>query len=114
MSDRIARRVSAAAWLAPLVWVAAWGLFRGAFAHGGYVWWETVHVYGALALLVCSIVSQRFVWKRRGGRGTVVAFGASQAALVTVVLVANWLCFQTGLACHCTPTSISEFFWQDP
>ncbi|HYQ00556.1 MAG TPA: hypothetical protein VER96_17885, partial [Polyangiaceae bacterium] len=93
MSDRTARRLSAAAWLAPLVWVAAWGLFRGAFAHGGYAWWETAHVYGALALLACSIALQRFVWKRRGVRGTVVASGVSQTALVTAVLVASWLCF---------------------
>ncbi len=115
MSERIASRLSAAAWLVPLLWVAAWALFRGAFAHGGYVWWETVHINGALVLLVGGLAVRTFVWRQRiGGCRSVAAFGASQVALVTVVILANWLCFQAGLAYHCPPTSSGDFFWQDP
>ena len=113
MSERMASRLSAAAWLVPLLWAVAWALFRGAFAHGGYVWWETVHINGALVLL--GVGMRTFVWRHLiGGRRSVAAFGASQVALVTVVILANWLCFQAGLAYHCPPTSIVDFFWQDP
>ena len=116
MTERFVRGIGTASWFVPLLWVVSWSLFRGVYAHGGYLWWETVHVYGGLALLVAGLGARTFAWRRHriGDRRSVIAFAASQAALVAVVISAGWLGFQTGLAYHCPPTSVGEFLWQDP
>jgi ammonia channel protein AmtB len=115
MEEGVQRLVRKAAWFVPLAWVMSWALFRGAYAHGGYLWWQTVHVRGGLVLLVAALIARTVLWRRQQeARASGAAFGAGQVALVAVVVVASWLCFQTGLAYHCPPTSVAEFFWQDP
>ena len=112
---RTQRVLGIAAWVLPLTWVVAWSLFRGAYAHGGYLWWERVHFRGAIVLVLAALATRMILWWRRAdSKRSKIGIAASQLALVTAVVVVNWLCFQTGLAYHCPPTSVGEFFWQDP
>lgn len=110
------RVLELAAWTAPLLWTVPWALFRGENAHGGYVWWGQVHIGGLIVLVLAALSLRSYLWRTlradrvRSGRRHL----ATQAALVGMVVILNWLSFQTGLARHDPPDSLSEFLWSDP
>ena len=116
MANRTDRLVEALTWVVPLLWTVPWALFRGEFAHGGYVWWQQVHIGGLLLLVAAALATRMYLWRRRSSQQP-RALGAhllGQSALVLLVMVANWLSFQAGLARHQPPQSLSEFLWSDP
>jgi hypothetical protein len=96
--------------LLPLAWTVLWGVFRGAYAHGGFVWWQTVHHLG-LALL--GLFAFALNWRLTGPLRPhqLLALGASSAG---ALLLLTWLSFQTGLALHLSPTSVSSFLFDEP
>jgi hypothetical protein len=110
------RLLGAAAWVVPLLWTVPWALIRGEFAHGGYVWWQQVHIGGLLLLVVVALAARTHLWRRRRSQHprSVGAHVFGQSALVVLVMAASWLSFQTGLARHHPPESLSEFLWSDP
>lgn len=104
------------AWTAPLAWAIPWALFRGENAHGGYVWWGQVHNGGLTILLLAAISLRAYLWRTRGTSGD-RSFGmhlAGQVALVGVTVIVSWLSFQTGMAMHDPPESVSQFLWGEP
>lgn len=115
MTQRVPRLVVFAAWAVTLAWTVCWGLFRGQFAHGGYVWWENVHGWGLTLLLLLCISITAVRWRTR----PILAASALwhvvlQLSMILGVLVSTWLSFQTGLAIHESPDSFHDFFWNEP
>jgi len=102
--------VLTAGWLVPLVWTILWGVFRGAYAHGGFVWWQHAH-YAGLALLGLSAF---WLHRLHGGplhRRELLSVGAVSTSLL---LVLTWFAFQAGLAVHDPPRSIFGFLFDRP
>jgi hypothetical protein len=116
VTERNIRVVQLATWAGPLLWTIPWATFRGLCAHGGYLWWKTVHFRGLLVLLVLGLVVRSGIWWTRRGRPRVSARAhvAAQGSLVAVVVIVTWISFQTGLALHDPPDSLGDFLWQVP
>lgn len=112
-TDRI---LEALAWIIPMLWAMPWALFRGAFAHGGFVWWERMHIGGLILLVLAALTVRTNLWRRRHARPprSVGAHVLDQSVLVLLVVLANWLSFQAGIALHHPPESLSEFLWSAP
>ncbi len=116
MTSKSYRTLEATAWAAPVVWAVPWARFRGENAHGGYVWWGQVHLVGLVVFVLAALSLRTYLWRTRDGVGVISsrAHLVSQVALVGVVVILNWLSFQTGMARHHPPASLSEFLWSDP
>lgn len=99
-----------ATWLLPLGWTVVWGVFRGAYAHGGFVWWDDAHHAG---LLVLGLAALGLHWRQGGPWPSreLVALGLAPAGLLLMV---TWLSFQCGLAVHDPPDSVSAFLFDEP
>lgn len=113
LTDRL---LGGLAWIIPLLWTVPWALFRGEFAHGGFVWWGQVHIGVLLLLVLVALAVRTYLWRRRHSQPPrpVGAHVLGQFGLVLLVVIANWLSFQTGLARHHPPESLGEFLWSDP
>jgi hypothetical protein len=97
-------------WGVTMLWTIAWGLFRGAYAHGGYIWWTGVHHAGTA---VCTLLAIGIHWReanRRSWRmGRLASLGLAVAAVVLTVVA-----FQSGLAFHQRPDSVQAFLLDEP
>lgn len=99
-----------AGWLLPLGWTVLWGVFRGAYARGGFVWWLHAHYAGLTLLGLLAFGLHR----KHGGPlqlREMLTLGASSASLL---LVLTWFAFQAGLAVHDPPRSLSGFLFDEP
>jgi hypothetical protein len=99
-----------AAWQVPLGWTVLWGIFRGAYAHGGYRWWQHAH-YGGLVLLGLGALA---VHRRYGGPMLARELTTAAAAFASCLLLATLLSFQCGLAIHELPESLGGFLFHLP
>jgi hypothetical protein len=99
-----------AAWQFPLGWTVLWGIFRGAYAHGGYRWWQHAHHGGLLLLGLAAYAAHRRYAGPMHAREQVMLV----AVLSNVLLLATWLSFQCGLAVHVLPDSLATFLFDEP
>lgn len=110
MSVAVRILVLTTGWLVPLAWTMLWGLFRGAYAHGGFGWWQYAQYAGSTGF---GLLAFGVHW-RLGGPfqpGELLAVGAVATGLLLAV---GCLAFQTGLAIHDPPSSLSEFLFAEP
>lgn len=104
-------------WLLPLAWTILWGVFRGFFAHGGFVWWQYAHHVGLALLGLFAYSLHLFAYSLHRGSGEPLRPHqrfALAATAASVLLVLTWLSFQTGLALHVPPVSVSSFLFDEP
>lgn len=97
-------------WLLPLGWTIVWGVFRGAYAHGGFGWWQHAHHAG---LAVFSLFALWVHW-RHGGPFQSCELLTIGAVSTSLLLVVGWFAFQAGLAVHDPPSSLSGFLFDQP
>jgi len=102
--------VLTAGWLLPLAWTILWGTFRGAYAHGGFIWWRHAH-YAGLALLAAFALWLR---RRLGRRLQIREWLTVSTVFASLLLGSTYLAFQAGLAVHEPPASLSGFLFDEP
>jgi hypothetical protein len=110
MSIALRILVLTAGWLLPLGWTIVWGVFRGAYAHGGFGWWRHAHHAG---LALCGLFAFCVHWRHGGPFQSreMLTVGAVSTGLLLVV---GWFAFQAGLAVHDPPSSIGGFLFVEP
>lgn len=96
--------------LLPLAWTILWGTFRGAYAHGGFLWWRDAH-YAGLVLLTAFAL---WLHRRLGGGLRVREWLTVIAVFASLLLGSTYLAFQAGLAVHEPPASLSGFLFDEP
>jgi hypothetical protein len=110
MSIALRILVLTAGWLIPLGWTIVWGVFRGAYAHGGFGWWQHAH-HAGLALFGAFAF---WVHWRNGGpfqSRELLTVGFVATGLLSIV---GWFAFRVGLAGHDPPSSITGFLFDEP
>jgi hypothetical protein len=75
-----------------------------------------VHNSVLIVLVLAALSLRTYFWRTRmpGRGGSVGTHLVTQFVLVAVVVIVNWLSFQTGMAMHEPPDSLNEFLWSDP